>query len=246
MNESADFVSYEINLVFEDGKRVHVIDHGDEASIFEQSNHLADFLSVPLWDGRHLEQEEDGLRIPSFVNRGLQLYKWGKTFIVLIIMGLLIWTTYKDLHRSNKEEASYQALSLQSKADMAEIYTNELFEAVVNRKYNVDRLNTLVKRGADVNKKDEKGRTPLFYAVLAKDITMINFLIRSYADIHTKDNQGVGLKDLLDIKKDQHLYFMLEDAALEEKASAQGKTISGISRTLDHAGNVTSVHVVYR
>ena len=239
------YESYEINLVFHDGKRVHVVDHGDRQSIIEQSNQLADFLGVPLWDGCRSE-EEDGITIPNLISRGFQLYDWAKTAIVIVLIGIFFWTIYLNLQTSNEEEKSYQALSVERKAEIARGHTKELFEAAVSHKYNLDRLKTLIERGADVNKKDDKGRTPLFYAVLAKDLDMVNFLIRRYADIHIKDNQGIGLKDLLDIKKDQYLYFVLEDAELEETARDQGKTISGVSRTLDKAGNVTSVQVEYR
>ena len=47
---SPSFYSYELNLVLNSGKRVHVIDHGKLKKIREDANHLAQFLNVPLWD----------------------------------------------------------------------------------------------------------------------------------------------------------------------------------------------------
>ncbi len=244
--DDKSFESYEINLVLHDGKRVHVIDHGDREKIIEQASQLADFLSVPLWDGCRFEEYESGIRIPAFVGRGLELYSWAKISFAVVVAGIFIWTIYQDLRTSKEEEKSYQALPVQHKVEIARAHTKELFVAAKSATYNRDRLKTLIERGADVNEKDEKGRTPLFYAVMSKNSNMVYFLIKNYADIHTKDNEGTGLKDLLDPKKDQQLYFVLEDAELAEKASAQGKTISGVSRTLDHAGNVKSIQVVYR
>jgi hypothetical protein len=44
------FLSYELNLVLQDGKRINVVDHGDIASLREEAKILSKFLSVPIWD----------------------------------------------------------------------------------------------------------------------------------------------------------------------------------------------------
>jgi hypothetical protein len=46
----ASFTSYELNLVFADGRRANVIDHGDLGAVQADGATLARFLQVPLWD----------------------------------------------------------------------------------------------------------------------------------------------------------------------------------------------------
>ena len=46
----SSFISYELNLILNDGKRFNVIDHGDKAKIIEDAGTLAAFLDVPVWD----------------------------------------------------------------------------------------------------------------------------------------------------------------------------------------------------
>ena len=48
--DSNSCYSYELNLVFTDGKRVNVVDHGNHALIGEDARSLADFLAIPVWD----------------------------------------------------------------------------------------------------------------------------------------------------------------------------------------------------
>lgn len=48
-NKSA-YYSYEMNLVLNDGKRLNVVDHGNQAKLREDAQTLAAFLNVPVWD----------------------------------------------------------------------------------------------------------------------------------------------------------------------------------------------------
>jgi hypothetical protein len=48
-NKSA-YYSYEMNLVLNDGKRLNVVDHGNQAKLREDTQTLATFLNVPVWD----------------------------------------------------------------------------------------------------------------------------------------------------------------------------------------------------
>lgn len=43
------YYSYEINLVFHDGQRLNVVDHGNQNHIIEDSEKLAQRLNVPVW-----------------------------------------------------------------------------------------------------------------------------------------------------------------------------------------------------
>lgn len=44
------YYSYELNLVLENGKRINVIDHGNEHRIREDAGTLSTFLNKPVWD----------------------------------------------------------------------------------------------------------------------------------------------------------------------------------------------------
>lgn len=46
------FVSYEINLVLKDGKRINVVDHGNKKAALTQAKRVSKFLGVPLYAAR--------------------------------------------------------------------------------------------------------------------------------------------------------------------------------------------------
>jgi len=48
--EKSSFYSYELNLIFEDGSRKNVIDHGSLERLREDANILAQFIHKPVWD----------------------------------------------------------------------------------------------------------------------------------------------------------------------------------------------------
>ena len=48
--DKSSYTSYEINLVFEDGSRYNVVDHGHRKSIEQDAVTLSDFLGVPAWN----------------------------------------------------------------------------------------------------------------------------------------------------------------------------------------------------
>lgn len=50
-SDDPDYWSYELNLVLKDGARVHVVDHGDLASIRGDAQRLAAQIGCKLWDG---------------------------------------------------------------------------------------------------------------------------------------------------------------------------------------------------
>ena len=49
-SDNSSFMSYEINLVLDDGSRVHVVDHGKIDFMRKDAARLGDLLSVPVWD----------------------------------------------------------------------------------------------------------------------------------------------------------------------------------------------------
>ena len=48
--DKSRFYSYEINIVFKDTKRLHIMDHGKLKLIRKDAKMLSEFLMVPLWD----------------------------------------------------------------------------------------------------------------------------------------------------------------------------------------------------
>jgi hypothetical protein len=50
-DSDSSFYSYELNLVLQDGKRIHVVDHGDKKKLREDAQQLSEFLGKPVWDG---------------------------------------------------------------------------------------------------------------------------------------------------------------------------------------------------
>lgn len=48
--ENTSYYSYELNLVLEDGKRINVVDHGDQLWLQVDAGRLSSFLNKPVWD----------------------------------------------------------------------------------------------------------------------------------------------------------------------------------------------------
>ena len=48
--DKSSYYSYELNLVLKDGKRVNVVDHGNQDKLRDDANTLAFFLGKPVWD----------------------------------------------------------------------------------------------------------------------------------------------------------------------------------------------------
>jgi hypothetical protein len=46
----SSYLSYELNLVLSDGRRINVIDHGDKIKILVDAHDLAEFLDIPIWN----------------------------------------------------------------------------------------------------------------------------------------------------------------------------------------------------
>ena len=49
-SDDGSFRSYELNLVLKNGKRINVVDHGNEIKLREDARTLARFIEKPVWD----------------------------------------------------------------------------------------------------------------------------------------------------------------------------------------------------
>ncbi len=48
--KNGSYLSHELNLVLRDGKRIHVVDHGDLARLRNDARRIAELIRKPLWD----------------------------------------------------------------------------------------------------------------------------------------------------------------------------------------------------
>lgn len=47
---SSTYQSYELNLIKQNGERIHVVDHGNKKHLIDDANKLGHFLGVPVWN----------------------------------------------------------------------------------------------------------------------------------------------------------------------------------------------------
>ena len=235
---SNSYYSYEVNLVMSDGKRVNVLDHGSKKAIDEDSKAIAALFDVPLWDGRRDDEEEEGY-VNSWLDSVINIVMWGKTLFGFIVVGAVALSFYNMFESSKQEEKMLAAMTPKEAAVMAEKSTQELLARTKNGKISLPYIDTLRKRGAEIDGKDELGRTPLFYAVMQTNFDLLNTFMRAGADIDIKDVEGRGLKELLDPVGDKFLYYYIVDAELSAEAQSRGKQIISINRKYDVAGNMT-------
>ncbi|WP_345972997.1 ankyrin repeat domain-containing protein [Sulfurimonas diazotrophicus] len=238
-HDSKSFYKHELNLVFADGNRAAVIDHNDAKTVTKQGQRISDFLEVPLWDARSDIPAPSPLSHLSlgkpfeYMMRLLHLYRRIKLYAALTILAIGFSTPLIMYFASPpaKEDKKINLLTVTwaERQQLEPQYTAELFELVKNPTEYFVPFSRLVDTRLDLNAKDELGRTPLYYAVLNKNIDYVNTLLRKGADIHVRDNKGIGLIDLLDKKRDAYIYEKLLYAQLEEDARKRGKEIFSVS-----------------
>ena len=242
--DSQSYYNHELNLIFKDASRLHILNHKDNESITNQAEIVSNFLNIPLWDARSNKVNATISKLHNSLSFLFNIYNWYKFLAIIVIAaGLIFFIFFKEDPDPKKDLST---VSETEKVVLKEQYTKELFELAKLKTTNLTKMNKLAKTGINIDAIDNQGRTPLFYSVMAKNRDNINFFIRKFAYLYVKDNDGIGLKDLLDPKKDRILYFMIEDAQFQEKANSRGKMVYQINRKYDKSNNVISVEVLER
>ena len=111
---------------------------------------------------------------------------------------------------------------------------------VKQNKINYRLIDKLLNSGIYINTQDDKGKTPLFYAVINKSEPMIRHLLYKGADVMMKDNNGLSVIDYVDKTENTKIYIQLFDAKIMQKARKNGKTQINIVHSLDKQGNILS------
>ena len=74
------------------------------------------------------------------------------------------------------------------------------------------KVQQLVEIGVDVNKKDERGKTPLMYAILYKQTEIVSYLIRNGADYRAEDPNGISIQEYAEQSKSEEIIKLVKDA----------------------------------
>ncbi len=74
------------------------------------------------------------------------------------------------------------------------------------------KVQQLVGIGVDVNKKDERGISPLMYAILFKQTDIVSYLIRNGADYRAEDKNGLTIADYAKQSKSEEIIKLVNKA----------------------------------
>ncbi len=74
------------------------------------------------------------------------------------------------------------------------------------------KVQQLVEIGVDVNKKDERGTTPLMYAILFNQPQIVAYLIKKGADYRAEDANGLTILDYAEQSKSEEIIKGVNDA----------------------------------
>ncbi len=79
-------------------------------------------------------------------------------------------------------------------------------------KGDLGKVQQLVEIGVDVNKKDERGTTPLMYAILFNQPQIAAYLIRNGADYRAEDSRGNTIEDYAKKSNSEEIIKLVNDA----------------------------------
>ena len=74
------------------------------------------------------------------------------------------------------------------------------------------KVQQLIEIGVDVNHRDERGKTPLMYAILYKQTEIVAYLIRKGADYRASDPNGIYIYQYAEKSKSEEILKLVNDA----------------------------------
>lgn len=79
-------------------------------------------------------------------------------------------------------------------------------------KGDLSKVQQLIEIGVDVNHRDERGKTPLMYAILYKQTEIVAYLIRKGADYRACDPNGIYIYQYAEKSKSEEIIKLVNDA----------------------------------
>lgn len=108
------------------------------------------------------------------------------------------------------------------KGDDNEIFQKELLKEEIDSK----KIQNLINKGIDLNKKDEKGRSILFSLVARKKIEAIKILLKNNIDIYIEDNYGnTVLNEAVSRSDGMMIRFLLDNTDFINHKNSVNRTI---------------------
>lgn len=168
-------------------------------------------------------------------------YKLAVGAFIFISVGAFLYPAFFGDNMTPKE--AYQKMTPQEQQAFNQKYKAEFFDEVKKKDSNFSKLMFIVESGIDVNTRDEKRRTPIFYATINKNAEVVRYLIHKKASINAIDLEGMMPIDYLDKEKDSALYMTFVDTALINKAQKEGYKRVTVSHSTDKNGKIFSTKV---
>lgn len=110
--------------------------------------------------------------------------------INISIVNYISLTENKDNFINNTKNNSFKEADKNFK-DINKDMLNSLLLSAINKTHDPDWVEKIINKGADVNFKDNEGRTPIMYAVLNKNnLNIVKILINAGANVNVKDKNG--------------------------------------------------------
>jgi len=104
----------------------------------------------------------------------------------------------------------------------------------------ISRVKHLIAEGADINARDNQGRTPLYEAILGGNVNTVKLLTWHGADINARDNQGRTPLHLASGRNHQAVTELLIDQGADVNATDKdGDTPLNVAIQMGHTDMVT-------
>jgi ankyrin repeat protein len=128
--------------------------------------------------------------------------KTNKFWVLLPVLGIL-FSNALQVNAATKENTKVSVVIVKPEP-------TQLNLAISNG--DLSKVQELVGKGVNINDKDERGKTPLMYAILYKQTDIISFLIQNGAKLTTKDSRGFVVSDYAKKSKSATIIKIIEEA----------------------------------